>query len=54
MQTALQIDAPRTVPNNKMRVAILEDDISQTELLSHWLQLAELQAGFIVNYKKNI
>ena len=23
-----------------MRIAILEDDISQTELLSHWLQLA--------------
>lgn len=40
MYTALQIETPRTLPNSKMRVAILEDDVSQTELLSHWLQLA--------------
>jgi DNA-binding response OmpR family regulator len=40
MYTALPIEAPRAVPNTKMRVAILEDDVSQTELLSHWLQLA--------------
>ena len=31
--------ATRPVPTT-MRIAILEDDVSQTELLSHWLQLA--------------
>jgi len=31
---------PLDAPEQHMRIAILEDDISQTELLSHWLQLA--------------
>lgn len=40
VKTAALVQPAPAVPASSMRVAIVEDDLSQAELLSHWLQLA--------------
>ena len=40
VKTATPVQPGPAAPAGGMRVAIVEDDLSQAELLSHWLELA--------------